>query len=101
MCTGWPVSSGGPLRRPPRRSTAALDYTVNTATRMEIRSLLATRYLRVEGEALSLTDRLALMKTVTDASEGRDRALRALRLDIKAPRNAWDVVDAIGSSEPQ
>ncbi len=60
-----------------------------SATRHELRAVLATRYLRDSGDGLPLADKLALLKTISDATDARDRCLRSLRLDTKPEADVW------------
>lgn len=68
------AGSGGPL-------TTYQEALVQSAMRHETRAALAQRWLRLEGAALSINDRLALTKAITDASDNRDKCLQRLGLD--------------------
>jgi len=52
-----------------------------SATRHEARALLAGRWMRQQGEGLPLSDRLALLKAIADATDARDRCLEKLGLN--------------------
>lgn len=56
---------------------------IQSAARHEGRALLLNRWLRTEAD-LSVSDRLAIVKGITDASDSRDRCLKLLGLDQSA-----------------
>lgn len=58
------------------------EATLQSACRHETRALLAARWLRLEGEALTVHERVALSKTISDATTSRDKALRGIGLDV-------------------
>jgi len=72
---------------------------IQSATRHEARSMLAGRWLRLEGAKASLADRLSLLATVTNASDARDKCLEKLGLDKRPGANPWAALDA-DSREP-
>lgn len=55
-----------------------------SAVRHEMRALLAARWLRKEGDKLPLSERLALLATVSSATDARDKALKSMGLDKQA-----------------
>ena len=65
-----------------------------SAVRHETRAQLAGRWLRIEGEKLDVEKRLALLKTISDASDQRDRCLQRLGLDRKAGSDPWASINA-------
>lgn len=92
----------GEMRR--RLETAVLDNSgelgayelavVQTACRHEGRALLAGRWLRLEGDSLDVSVRLALLNTIGSASDSRDKCLRLLGLDLKRAANPWASIDS-------
>lgn len=69
------------------------DFRINSVARHETRALLAARWLYLQGEVeLALDDRLKLLKTISDATEARDRCLKELHID--APTAGLNVLDA-------
>lgn len=68
------------------------EAVLQSATRHETRALLAARWLRKGGETIPLDQRLALLSTISAATEARDRCLRAIRLDIDSPSSAIDAL---------
>jgi len=59
------------------------EALVLSVARHEQRAQLAGRWLRLEGDSLSIEQRLALLKTISDASDQRDKCLQKLGLDRK------------------
>ncbi len=57
------------------------EATLQSACRHETRALLAARWLRLEAKKLSIAERVALVKTVSDATDARDKCLKAIGLD--------------------
>lgn len=53
---------------------------VQSAWRQEMRALLAARWLSKGGEALPLTERLALLQEIGRATDARDRCLKEIGL---------------------
>src|SRR5262245_7692473 len=58
---------------------------INTATRAERLAMLAQRWLRLNCDVMGHDARLAYAREVVKASETRDRAIRALKLDVSDP----------------
>ena len=75
------------------------EATLQSAIRHETRALLAARWLRLNEDKLSIAERLNLLKTISDATDRRDKCLAAIGLDGK-PANPWEVLD-VQSSEPE
>jgi hypothetical protein len=67
----------------------SLDSLVNLACRHEVRSMLASKWLRDHGAKMSPTEKLAMAAAVTESGEARDRCIRALKLD-NAPSTTDD-----------
>ena len=57
--------------------------SVNSILKWERHGLLAAHWLRHEAEKLSPTERLKFSEAIAKASDSRDKALRALNLDVK------------------
>lgn len=70
---------------------------VHSACRHERRAQLAERWLRINAD-LPLNERLGLLKTISDATDSRDRCLERLRLDV-APVDPWQAAIAFSRSE--
>ena len=66
---------------------------ISTAFRHERHCQLAQRWLRIEGDKMSHSDRLAHSREVARASSERDRSIAALKLPAVADANPWDIVD--------
>lgn len=64
---------------------------VQTACRHEGRALLLSRWLRDRAGQMSDHDRMVYLREIGNASDARDRALKALGLD----NNGRDVIDAL------
>jgi hypothetical protein len=56
------------------------EATLQSACRHETRALLAARWLRLEAGELPIKDRVALLKTISDATDKRDACLKAIGL---------------------
>jgi hypothetical protein len=67
---------------------------INSAYRAERHGQLAQRWLMLEAEQMSAADRLAYSREVVKASESRDRAIAALKLDRK-PSDIWEALHAV------
>lgn len=63
---------------------------IQTALRWERHSMLAQRWLRVEGEKLAPMERLNFSREICKASTERDKALTALQLDRDATTDILD-----------
>ena len=63
---------------------------INSAVKWEKMGMLATRWIRIEGDNLKPLDKLKFAEAVAKASDNRDRALKELGLDAK-PRNPWEI----------
>jgi hypothetical protein len=61
---------------------------IQSATRLECKSLLAGRWLKLEGEKLSVAERMNLVNQIADATLARDRILEKLGLAGKFAANA-------------
>lgn len=61
---------------------------INSATRWEKVAALGDRWLREEAESLDVNDRLNLVKSIAQASDSRDKCIKALGLDSK-PADLW------------
>jgi hypothetical protein len=57
---------------------------IQSAGRHEVRASLAARWLRVEGDRLGISDRLALLREMGNATNARDKAIEKLGLDVPA-----------------
>lgn len=57
------------------------EALISTAIRHEAAAILATRWMKAEGDKLPFGERLAALKQIEASSQSRDKALRALRLD--------------------
>jgi hypothetical protein len=55
--------------------------TIQSALRWERHSALALRWLRIQGDKLSASDRLRFSEAIAKASDNRDRNIRMLGLD--------------------
>lgn len=66
---------------------------VQTICRHEGRAQLLTRWLR-EAKDPTLADKLAVLREIGNASDNRDKAMRALGLDRSAAAHARDRLDA-------
>ena len=54
---------------------------MNSACRHERRAALAERWLRVNADELDVSAKLNLLKTISDATDSRDKCLDRLKLD--------------------
>ena len=67
-----------------------------SATRHEVRAQLASRWLwkaKEDGKPLGLDEQLALLKVVSDATDARDRCMRAAGLDsADRTQSVWDAI---------
>lgn len=57
------------------------ELAINTACRFEATALLASRWLRLQGETMSAAERLSYLQAVGVASEKRDKAVDRLDLE--------------------
>lgn len=73
-------------------TTIYQEAVLQSAVRHETRALLAARWLRKEGEKLKLPDRIALLGTISSATDSRDKCLEKLGLDKDLTANALDVL---------
>jgi hypothetical protein len=75
---------------------------ISTALRWERASALSTKWFRENGDAMTVLDRVALQKSIAEASERRDRALEKLKIDAK-PSDLWAAVysQPLPSTPPQ
>jgi len=62
-------------------ATLYQEALLQSACRHEQRAMLAARWLRVGGDSLPLSEKLALTKAVCDATDARDKCLDRLGLD--------------------
>src|SRR5690349_17873179 len=73
----------------------AISFTdachVSTAARWERHALLASRWLKLQAADMSHDQRLAFSRDIGKASESRDRAIAALKLDV----NVANVLDSL------
>jgi len=74
------------------------EAVLQSATRHETRALLASRWLRIEGEDLKIEHRITLTREIGNATDSRDRCLRLLGLDRGKVQNA---IDVLYSDEPE
>ncbi|MBL9163124.1 MAG: hypothetical protein JNL18_10350 [Planctomycetaceae bacterium] len=65
---------------------------IQSACRHEQAALLAQRALRVDGDKMSVTDRLSYLTTIAAESDKRDRAVEKLNLD---PADSGSVLDQL------
>lgn len=61
---------------------------IQSCTRHEMRAMLVQKWLRGEGAALPVLDRLPFLKQISDASDQRDRCLEKLGLN-RSERPLW------------
>jgi len=69
---------------------------INTACKWERHGMLALRWLRLEAEKLTASERLAFSREIARASAERDRALAGLELDRRP--DPWDFLDSLPST---
>lgn len=75
------------------------ECVLNSACVHEARRLLVARWLRLEGDKLSVMERANLLDRIGRASDARDAALRRLKLHLSPDTGAlWDQVH--GRSSP-
>jgi hypothetical protein len=55
---------------------------INSAVRWEKVAALGDRWHREEGEKLNVSDRLNLVKSIAQASDNRDKCIKALGIDV-------------------
>lgn len=67
---------------------------VQSTVRHETRAQLAARWLRIQGDELSLADRLQLLATISAATDARDKCLERLKLDRDRKDNALEALYA-------
>ena len=68
---------------------------IHTATRWERHALLAARWLRVHGESMTHSERLAYSRDVATASTARDKALESLKLPRRGDASVWATVKLV------
>lgn len=68
--------------------TLLADALIQSACRHERRAALAERWLRLQGDALPLSDRINLLAAVSSATDARDKAIRSLGID-RPQGNEW------------
>lgn len=68
---------------------------INSACRHERRAMLAERWFRLSNGELSLADKLQLHKTISDASDARDKCLERLQLNVNES-DPWEGLSAPG-----
>ena len=59
------------------------EATLQSACRHEQRALLAARWLRVDFDKLNVDQRVSLTRDISNATDARDKCLKALGLDGK------------------
>ena len=64
---------------------------INSVLKWERHGMLASHYLRKEGDTLSVADKLRFSEAIAKASDARDKALRMLDLDA-TPNSPWSVL---------
>jgi len=74
---------------------------ISTAFRHERHCQLVQRWLRIDGDKMSHSDRLAHSREVARASAERDKAIMALKLPEATDADPWAVVDAQAPERPQ
>ena len=74
------------------RTTTYQEAILQSATRHETRAALAGRWLRIEGETLTIDQRVMLLRELGNATDARDRCLRFLGLDRDARKDALDAL---------
>jgi hypothetical protein len=71
--------------------TPYASAVAQSATRHEARALLAGRWLKQQGESLSLSERLQLLATIGTATDSRDKCLERLGLNRSpATKSPWE-----------
>lgn len=71
--------------------------TIQSAIKWERHGALCQRWLRLEAEKLSATERLKFSESIAKASDNRDRSIRSLGLD--APPKAVDLTTYLTTSK--
>ena len=66
---------------------------IQTCYRYERHAQLAQRWLRMEGESMNVTERLACSAAIAKASAERDRCLEKLGIDKRCNADPWDAID--------
>jgi hypothetical protein len=70
--------------------------------RHEGRAALLAAYLREQEAELSLADRMALLREISQASDARDKALAALDIDKPTDSDPWAALDVLSHApEPK
>lgn len=72
---------------------------IQSACRHEVRARLAERWLRLQGDNLTLAERLSLLQTISAATDSRDKALRSLPLERDAA-DVWSSIYRTSSALP-
>uniref|UniRef100_A0A7C2K054 Uncharacterized protein n=1 Tax=Schlesneria paludicola TaxID=360056 RepID=A0A7C2K054_9PLAN len=70
---------------------------LQSLVRHETRCQLLTRWLRIEGDKLTVLDRSALLRDISSATDARDKCLERLGLDKSALPAPWE---PSGSPQP-
>lgn len=63
--------------------------SIQSLIRHEARCQLLNRYLRREGAGMSLSDRMAVLREISAATDSRDKVLKALQLDQTAAESVF------------
>lgn len=98
----WVSRQGHQLRKALRAAVVEMDgatsiyaeATINSCVIHDSRRLLLQRWLRLEGDALPLTERAAILDRIGKATDARDNCLKALRLDRRPEQfDPWAELD--------
>jgi hypothetical protein len=76
------------------------EALTQSAVRHETRALLASRWLRREGEALPLQERLSILATISAATDARDRCLEKLGIDRPPGPAQWPTITINATPSP-
>lgn len=66
---------------------------IQSALRHERRACLAERWLRTEADTLSITDRLALLREISNATDSRDKCIERLGIVPGSLKSLSDYID--------
>lgn len=74
------------------------EAVLQSAIRHETRARLAAKWLRKEGDGLSLAERLSLTAAISQATDARDKCLKLVGLDRSLKTlDPWDTLDESAS----
>lgn len=69
---------------------------INSVLKWERHGKLAEFWLRKEADNLTVSDRLRFSEAIAKASDNRDKAIRALKLERNVVNDAWAAIDEGG-----